>query len=180
MTRKVLSIWALAAILLTTVTSAVAGQVTSGPIFFVRIYTSEIPSTVVDEGQYVRIGVILPPASKVAKVEAFIDDHDYGRSMDRWHPCDFKTGECELSDARVTGLSRTNSATEVVITADFWNMHSESARFGKLRVTFLPIGSMKKNYLPKECWLRIECGFAGWMDRDFKEETPVKSGEPDR
>ena len=180
MIRKVLSMFVLTVVLLTTAaTPAVAGQVTSGPIFFVRIYTSEIPSAVVDEGRYVRIGVILPPGSKIAKVEAFMDDHNYGRSMNKWRSCDFKTGDCELGDARVTGLSRMNSATEVVIAADFWNTHSESARFGKLRVTFLPIGSMKKNYLPKECWLRVECGFAGWMDRAFEEEAPVRGGERD-
>ncbi len=175
----VLLMCALAAVLLATATSAVAGQVRSGPIFFVRIYTSEVPSTVVDEGQYVRIGVILPPGSKIAKVEAFMDEHDYGRSMDKWRPCDLETGNCELSDARVTGLARTNSATEVVIVADFWNLHNELARFGKLRVTFLPIGSMKKNYRQKECWLRVECGFAGWMDRAFEEEPPVKGRESD-
>ena len=179
MMRKCLSATIVIAMLGAFGLPAYGSLVKSGPIFFVRIYTSEVPSSVVTEGQYVRIGVILPPASKVAKVEAFMDDSDYGRSTDKWRSCDFKSGECELEDARVTGLSRTNSPTEVIITADFWNMHSELPRFAKLKVTFLPIGNMKKNYARKECWLRVECGFAGWMDRDFKEEAPVKGNRPD-
>ncbi|MGI9264282.1 MAG: hypothetical protein ACR2QU_05100 [Gammaproteobacteria bacterium] len=176
---KSLSATMILMILATSVVPASASLVKSGPIFFVRIYTSEVPSSVASEGQYVRIGVILPADSKVAKVEAFMDDTDFGRSTDKWRSCDFKTGDCELDSARVTGLSRTNSLTEVVITADFWNMHNEMPRFAKLKVTFLPIGNMKKNYARKECWLRVECGFAGWMDSDFKEEAPVKGSDPD-
>jgi len=179
MIRKIFSAGVVGVALLAAAVPAFASRAKSGPIFFVRIYTSEVPSSVVDEGQYVRIGVILPPASKVAKVEAFMDDIDHGRSVGKWKSCDFESGDCELSDARVSGLSRSNSPTDVVITADFWNLHSESARFGKLKVTFLPIGNMRKNYSPKECWLRVECGFAGWMDRSFKEEAPVEGGEPD-
>jgi len=179
MIRTVLSAAVVGIGLLTAVLPALAGRTTSGQIFFVRMYISEVPSTVAEEGQYVRIGVILPPASKVAKVEAFMDDLDHGRSVDKWRSCDFESGDCELGDARVSGLSRTNSTTEVVVSADFWNLHHDTARFAKLKVTFLPVGNMRKNYLPKECWLRVECGFAGWMDSDFKEEAPVRGSEPD-
>jgi hypothetical protein len=179
MMRKICLALASATILMVAALPIFATTVKSGPIFFVRMYTSEVPSSVADDGQYVRIGVILPFASKVAKVEAFMDDVNYGRSIGKWRTCDFKSGDCELDDARVTGLSRKNLPTEVVITADFWNMHSDSSRFAKLKVTFLPIGNMRKNYARKECWLRVECGFAGWMDKNFKEEAPVKGVEPD-
>jgi hypothetical protein len=148
----------------------------SRPLFMVRIYTSEVPSTILEEGRYVRIGVILPPLSKVVKVEAYMDDEDYGRSTDRWGSCDFRDGSCEIEGVRVDGLSRINTDQDVQILANFWNYHESRSRFAKLKVTFLPVGNPRKTYRPKQCWLRTECGYAGWMDAAYEEEAPAGDG----
>ena len=155
-----------------------AGRASTGSrqVFMVRTYTSEVPSAVADEGRYVRVGVILPPNSKVVKVEAYMDEQNFGRSVDRWHHCDFSEGRCEVASTRVDGLSRINSNRDVQILANFWNFHDTKPRYAKLKVTFLPIGNPRKTYRPRECWLRTECGYAGWMDAAYKEERPVVGG----
>ncbi|MGD2032793.1 MAG: hypothetical protein PVJ74_09985, partial [Gammaproteobacteria bacterium] len=58
------------------------------PALMARIYTSEVPSSAIDDGQFIRMAVIIPPRAEVANVEAFMDVEDFGRSMDRWRPCD--------------------------------------------------------------------------------------------
>jgi hypothetical protein len=146
-------------------------------IFMVRIYTSEVPSAVLEEGRYVRVGVILPPKSRVVKVEAFMDEQDHGRSIDRWRDCDLDSGDCEINGVRVDGLARVNTEKDVQILANFWNFHETRPRFAKLKVTFMPIGNPRKTYHPKACWLRTECGYAGWMDAAYEEEAPVV-GDP--
>jgi hypothetical protein len=145
-------------------------------IFMIRTYTSEVPSAVADEGRYIRVGVILPPKSKVVKVEAYMDEQDFGRSVDRWHHCDFDEGHCDVAATRVDGLSRINTDKDVQILANFWNFHETEPRYAKLKVTFMPVGNPRKTYRPKECWLRTECGYAGWMDAAYEEETPVVGG----
>jgi hypothetical protein len=145
-------------------------------MFMVRMYTSEVPSAVVEEGRYVRIGVILPPLSKVLKVEAYMDEVDHGRSVDGWADCDLESGTCELDGVRVDGLSRVNTERDVQILANFWNYHDTKPRFAKLKVSFLPTGNPRKTYNPKYCWLRTECGYAGWMDAAYDEEPPVQGG----
>lgn len=170
---KTLALLALAAVAIPgSVWAGLAGT-SSRPLFMVRMYTSEVPSTMVDEGRYVRIGVILPPLSKVLKVEAYMDEEDYGRSTDKWRDCDFRDGSCELDGVRVDGLSRINTAQDVQILANFWNYHETSPRYAKLKVTFMPIGNPRKTYRPRACWLRTECGYAGWMDAAYEEEAPV-------
>ena len=135
------------------------------PALMTRIFTSEVPSSVHDEGQFVRIVVIIPPRAEVAYVEAFMDEEDHGRSMDRWRECDLDTGECEVDGGRVQGLRRLEFPDHGEVLLDFWNEHPADPRFGKLRVVFRPKGNLRKTYVPKECWLKIECGYAGWMDR---------------
>lgn len=142
-------------------------------VFMVRMYTSEVPSAAVEEGRYVRIGVILPPKSKVVKVEAFMDEEDFGRSIDEWSECDLSSGACEIDDVQVDGLARVNTEQDVQILANFWNFHASQPRYAKLKVTFMPVGNPRKTYRPKECWLRTECGYAGWMDAAYEEEAPV-------
>ena len=146
----------------------------SRQLFMVRTYSSEVPSAAADESSFVRIGVILPPRSKVIKVQAYMDDEDHGDSVGAWSDCDLDTGLCELGDARVERLRRRDSATETVVTADFWNTHPEAARYAKLRVTFMPVGNIRKTYRPRECILRVRCGFGGWMDADFLHEEDAE------
>jgi len=145
-------------------------------IFMVRTYTSEVPSAVAEEGRYVRVGVILPPKSKVVKVEAYMDEQDFGRSVDRWHHCDFDEGRCDIASTRVDGLSRINTDQDVQILVNFWNFHDTESRYAKLKVTFMAVGNPRKTYRPQECWLRTECGYAGWMDAAYDEEQPVIGG----
>ena len=152
---------------------AAGANVGVSKIFQVRMYTSEVPSAVLEEGQFVRIGVILPPGAKVVKVEAFMDEENHGKSIDDWRECDLENGDCELENARVDRLIRWNNPEDITVTADFWNTHESLPRYGKLKVTFMPMGNLQKIYKPRECWLRTECGFAGWMDQAYKEEDPV-------
>jgi len=144
--------------------SAGASGTGSRPILMARIYTSEVPPTTGDEANFIRMAVIIPPGSKVAKVEAFMDLEDFGRSTDSWRPCDVESGACELPDGRVDGLRRIRYPDREEVLLDFWNEHPDVSRFGKLRVTFLPLGNLRKIYVPRECWLQVECGYAGWMD----------------
>jgi len=134
------------------------------PIMMARIYTSEVPPTTGDEASFIRMAVIIPPGSKVAKVEAFMGMENFGRSTGGWRPCDVESGACELDGGRVDGLRRIRYPDREEVLLDFWNEHPDASRFGKLRVTFLPFGNLKKTYVPKECWLQVECGYAGWMD----------------
>ena len=129
-----------------------------------RIYTSEVPSSAVDEGMFIRIAVIIPPRAEVADVEAFMDSEDFGRSTDKWRPCDIRTGNCTIEGGRVEGLRRLEYPDRGEVLLDFWNDHPSEPRFAKLRVIFRPQGNLRKTYVPKECWLRTECGYAGWMD----------------
>lgn len=157
-----------------TVPSAVWGSGTSGamgrPALMARIYTSEVPSSAIDEGQFIRMAVIIPPRAEVANVEAFMDVENYGRSIDRWRPCDLETGDCDVEGGRVEGLRRLEYPDRGEVLLDFWNAHPSEPRFAKLRVTFRPQGNLKKTYVPKECWLRTECGYAGWMDLSIQED----------
>lgn len=148
-----------------------AGPTGSGtrPVMMARIYTSEVPSSVVEEGRYVTVAVIIPPGSKVAKVEAFMDEQDYGRSINRWRTCDLDSGSCELEHGRVEKIRRLRYPDRDEVMLDFWNDNPQNSSYAKLRVTFLPQGNLKKIYRPRECWLRTECGYAGWMDQSVKE-----------
>lgn len=148
-----------------------AGPTGSGtrPVMMARIYTSEVPSSVVEEGRYITVAVIIPPGSKVAKVEAFMDEEDFGRSIDRWRPCDLDTGNCELEHGRVEKIRRLRYPDRDEVMLDFWNDDPQKSSYAKLRVTFLPTGNLKKLYVPRECWLRTECGYAGWMDQSVRE-----------
>lgn len=137
-----------------------------------RIFTSEIPSSAEDQGRFVRIAVIIPPRSEVAKVEAFMDEQDHGSSVGRWQDCDLETGICEIEGGRIEGLRRLEFPDHGEVMLDFWNDHPDEARYGKLRVVFRPKGNLRKNYVPRECWLRIECGYAGWMDNTVIDKAP--------
>jgi hypothetical protein len=143
-----------------------------------RIFTSEVPSSTEDRGRFVRIAVIIPPRSEVAKVEAFMDDEDHGRSVGQWQDCDLETGVCEIDGGRIEGLRRLEFPDHGEVMLDFWNDHPEEARYGKLRVVFRPKGNLRKNYLPRECWLRVECGYAGWMDNTVIDKAlPDEEGQ---
>jgi len=143
-----------------------------------RIFTSEIPSSAEDRGRFVRIAVIIPPRSEVAKVEAFMDEEDHGRSVGRWQDCDLETGTCDIEGGRVEGLRRLEFPDHGEVLLDFWNDHPEEARYGKLRVVFRPKGNLRKNYVPRECWLQTECGYAGWMDNTITDKPPPSEDEP--
>ena len=168
-------------ILLGIVPSAAPASGTSGamgrPALMARIYTSEVPSSAIDDGQFIRMAVIIPPRAEVANVEAFMDVEDFGRSMDRWRPCDLDTGHCLVEGGRVTGLRRLEYPDRGEVLLDFWNDHPEDPRFAKLRVTFRPQGNLKKTYVPKECWLRTECGYAGWMDLTIQDDGELSDPE---
>ncbi len=157
--------------------SGISGAM-SRPALMARIYTSEVPSSVMDEGQFLRIAVIIPPRAEVASVEAFMDEEDYGRSTDRWLPCDLQTGECEVEGGRIEGLRRLEFPDHGEVLLDFWNEHPAESRYAKLRVLFRPRGSLRKTYVPKECWLQIECGYAGWMDMTITDRAePYEEGQ---
>lgn len=143
--------------------SGISGAV-SRPALMARIYTSEVPSSAVDEGMFIRIAVIIPPRAEVANVEAFMDSEDFGRSTDKWRSCDIRTGNCTIEGGRVEGLRRLEYPDRGEVLLNFWNDHPSEPRFAKLRVIFRPQGNLRKTYVPKECWLRTECGYAGWMD----------------
>ena len=153
--------------------SGISGAV-SRPALMARIYTSEVPSSAVDEGMFIRIAVIIPPRAEVANVEAFMDSEDFGRSTDKWRSCDLRTGNCTIEGGRVEGLRRREYPDRGEVLLDFWNDHPSEPRFAKLRVIFRPQGNLRKTYVPKECWLRTECGYAGWMDLSVvdPEESP--------
>ncbi len=148
------------------------------PALMARIFTSEVPSSVEDEGQFVRMAVIIPPRAEVAIVEAFMDEEDHGRSKDRWRSCDLQTGECEIDGGRIEGLRRLEFPDHGEVLLDFWNEHPSEPRFAKLRVLFRPRGNLRKTYVPKECWLQTECGYAGWMDLTVVDPDP--SSEDDQ
>jgi hypothetical protein len=156
---------------------AVTGSGISGamgrPALMARIYTSEVPSSTADDGLFVRMAVIIPPRAEVANVEAFMDVEDFGRSMDRWRPCNLDTGECEVEGGRVQGLRRLEYPDRGEVLLDFWNEHPVEPRFAKLRVTFRPQGNLRKTYVPRECWLRTECGYAGWMDLSIVDDSDL-------
>jgi hypothetical protein len=156
---------------------AVTGSGISGamgrPALMARIYTSGVPSSTADDGLFVRMAVIIPPRAEVANVEAFMDVEDFGRSMDRWRPCNLDTGECEVEGGRVQGLRRLEYPDRGEVLLDFWNEHPVEPRFAKLRVTFRPQGNLRKTYVPRECWLRTECGYAGWMDLSIVDDSDL-------
>jgi hypothetical protein len=156
---------------------AVTGSGISGamgrPALMARIYTSEVPSSTADDGLFVRMAVIIPPRAEVANVEAFMDVEDFGRSTDRWRPCNLDTGECEVEGGRVQGLRRLEYPDRGEVLLDFWNEHPVAPRFAKLRVTFRPQGNLRKTYVPRECWLRTECGYAGWMDLSIVNDSDL-------
>ena len=166
-------LWIVAAVagLIAVWSARAAGPTGSGtrPVLMARIYTSEVPSSVVEDGRYVTLAVIIPPGSQVAKVEAFMDEQDYGRSIDRWRPCNLVTGVCEIEHGRVERIRRLRYPDRDEVMLDFWNDDPDNSSYAKLRVTFLPRGNLKKIYVPRECWLRTECGYAGWMDHSVKE-----------
>jgi hypothetical protein len=133
----------------------------SGPVFMQRSFSGEVPSA--EDGRVLRLGVILPPKSKVVKVEAFMNEEDQGRSVGGWDACDLETGECQVPDGRVENLARVDSDVDVEVAASFVNSHPEDTQWAKLKVTFLPQGNVRKTYRPKECYMRSRCGFAGYM-----------------
>ncbi|UCC14779.1 MAG: hypothetical protein JSW21_02120 [Gammaproteobacteria bacterium] len=141
-----------------------ASGTASRAIMMARIYTSEVPPTTGKEANFIRMAVIIPPGSMVAKVEAFMALENFGRSTGGWRPCDLGNGVCEMAEGRVHGLRRIRYPDRDEVLLDFWNEHPDASRFAKLRVTFLPQGNLRKTYVPKECWLKVECGYAGWMD----------------
>lgn len=143
------------------------GGTTSGPVYKVRVFRAEVPPA--REAGITRIGVILPPKARVVKVEAFIVDRDYGRRTDGWSrgACDFDSGTCPLPATRVARLTRAGSPVDQEVAADFLNLDDERVRYGKLRVVFQPVGSLRKTYRPKSCIMRSECGFAGPVESDL-------------
>lgn len=176
-----LSIAALAAAMVVPFLAAMASGISGAmgrPALMARIYTSEVPSSVMDEGQFLRIAVIIPPRAEVAAVEAFMDDENHGRSIDRWRPCDLETGECEVEGGRIEGLRRLEFPDHGEVLLDFWNEHPAESRYAKLRVLFRPRGNLRKTYVPKECWLQIECGYAGWMDMTITDRAPSDEEGP--
>ena len=150
------------------------GGTTSGPVYKVRVFRAEIPPA--REAGITRIGVILPPKARVVKVEAFIVDEDYGRRTDGWSrgACDFDSGACILPETGVARLTRAGSPIDQEVAADFVNLDDERVRYGKLRVVFQPVGSLRKTYRPKSCIVRTECGFAGPV------ETGLFAPDPER
>lgn len=147
------------------------------PALMARIYTSEVPSSAVHDGQFIRMAVIIPPRAEVASVQAFMDVEDYGRSIDRWRPCDLDTGQCDVDGGHVQGLRRLEYSDRGEVLLDFWNEHPTEPLFGKLRVIFRPRGNLKKTYVPKKCWLHTECGYAGWMDLSVIDAPPPEDDQ---
>lgn len=151
-----------------------------GQLFRIRTFTSEVPSATRTEGDFARVGVILPPRSKVVRVEAYMDSEDHGDSTTAWSECDLASGRCEIGDGRVERLRRYDRENETVITADFWNTHPDALRYAKLKVVFLPVGSARNVQRPEECRLRVRCGFGGWMNANFLgEQAPAREPAPD-
>lgn len=150
------------------------GGTTSGPVYKVRVFRAELPPA--RDAGITRIGVILPPKARVVKVEAFIVDRDYGRRTDGWGQgaCDLDTGACPLPDTRVTRLTRAGSPVDQEVAADFVNLDDRQVRYGKLRVVFQPVGSLRKTYRPRSCIMRSECGFAGPVETELFSPDPAK------
>lgn len=155
------SLLPLAALLAVPTALADPAGTSSGPVFLVRSFSGEVPSAA--DGRVLRLGVILPPKSRVVKVEAFMNEEDQGRRVGAWHACDLETGECQVPDGRVENLARVDSDVDVEVAASFVNSHPEDTQWAKLQVTFLPQGNIRKTYRPKECYMRSRCGFAGYM-----------------
>ena len=150
------------------------GGTTSGPAYKVRVYRAEIPPA--REAGVMRIGVILPPKARVVKVEAFIVDRDYGRRTDGWGrgACNLETGACPLPETGVARLTRAGSPVDQEVAADFLNLDDHRVRYGKLRVVFQPVGSLRKTYRPKSCLMRSECGFAGPVESALFAPDPER------
>ncbi len=148
------------------------GSTQSGPVYKARLFRAEIPPA--HEVGVTRIGVILPPKAQVVKVEAFIVDKDYGRRTDGWGRgrCDLESGQCPLPATGIARLTRSGTDVDQEVAADFVNFSDSETRYGKLRVVFLPIGSLRKTYRPKSCIVRAVCGFAGPVETDMFTPDP--------
>ena len=172
MTRWTLAMAATGALLLSPLALGSFSGTTSRGIYQIRTYTAEVPTSDDRTGSFTRLGVILPPDSKVIKVDAYMDDKNHGKRVGRWKTCNLESGQCRIGEARVTGLRRENSSDAVQITTDFWNLRDGEPRYAKLRVTFLPIGNPRRKYSLAECRLRVECGFSVDLEGGFGDGAP--------
>jgi hypothetical protein len=170
--------WLLLLLLVSAPAAADRGGTTTSPVFMVRTYSGEVPSA--QDGRVLRLGVILPPKSKVVKVEAYMDEKDRGTRVGAWDDCDVATGECETSHGRMEGLARIESESDVEISASFVNTHPDETQWAKLKVTFLPFGNISRSYEPRECVMRTRCGFAGYIpgERDGVGTGTAEAGAP--
>lgn len=159
--------WLLLLLLVSAPAAADRAGTTTSPVFMVRTYSGEVPSA--QDGRVLRLGVILPPKSKVVKVEAYMDQEDRGNRVGAWGDCDVETGECDTEHGRMEGLERVVSESDVEVSASFVNSHPDETHWAKLKVTFLPWGNIARTYEPRECVMRTRCGFAGYIrgEREF-------------
>jgi len=123
--------------------------------FEVREYSAEIPAAAAAPS-IMRIGVKLPRAAQIPKVEVFADSKDYGDEVGKWATCNINSKKCKVDDARIVRFNRNKHDSWQELSVEIENSSNSQPRYAKLRVTFKDVAGQDET----GCGVAVVCGFA--------------------
>jgi hypothetical protein len=152
--RKTTLLSAVAIILLPLTADAWVGY---SKTFEVRQYTAEVPPAAAAPS-VMRIGVKLPRAAEIPKVEVFVDREMPGQREGDWSSCDINSKKCEVDDARIVRFHRNKHQDWQELSVEIENSSQSESRYARLRVTYKdPAG---KDRTGCGAGVSVRCGFA--------------------
>lgn len=125
--------------------------------FEVREYTAEVPAAK-GAPSVMRVGVKLPRAAEIPKVEVFVDRTEFGDEEGKWSTCNINSKKCEIDKARIVRFHRKKHQDWQELSVEVENSSESETRYARLRVTYKdPAGQDRTGC---GTGVTIECGFA--------------------
>ena len=125
--------------------------------FEVREYTAQVPAA---EGAptVMRIGVKLPRAAEIPKVEVFVGRDEFGDEEGKWPTCNINSKKCKIDNARIVRFHRKKHQDWQELSVEIENSSDSEARYARLRVTYKDTAGQDRTGCGTG--VTIECGFA--------------------
>lgn len=125
--------------------------------FEVREYTAEVPPAAAAPS-VMRIGVKLPRAAEIPKVEVFVDRETAGERQGSGLSCNINSKKCKVDDARIVRFHRKKHQDWQELSVEIENSSQTESRYARLRVTYKdPAG---KDRTDCGAGVSVRCGFA--------------------
>jgi len=125
--------------------------------FEVREFTAEVPAAA-GAPTVMRIGVKLPRAAEIPKVEVFVNRDKFGDQESKWSTCNINSKKCKIDNARIVRFHRKKHQDWQELSVEIENSSDSETRYARLRVTYKDTAGQDRTGCGTG--VTVECGFA--------------------